>query len=223
MKKTIISFIGIIICKLLSGQECTTTWPYLYSDFVEGKVFYKSGNTEPKFLNIYIIESKLHFIHGENINELLSSTNIDKVEIAHDTYIPFGNKFYRLISKGEKGSALVLLASGDLYSLSRGSGAYGSSANSGSTQQLTSLDVRAGILAGNVNHLALRQSKDEGKSIPIVQKHYFFWGGEMVAATAKDVEKSLLSEDRRAFKGFVKANKIKWNRVDDLVKLLAIL
>jgi len=204
------------------AQQCTTMWPYLYSDFAEGKVFYKSGNTESRYLNIHVLENRLHLVDGENISELKSTNNIAKVEIGWDTYLPIEGRFYQLISEGSTGSSLVLIISGDFRSLLEGSGAYGASSNSLSTTNLSSLEI--GGNAGSMNHMNLKNNKDAGRDVPLVKKYFFVFGGNLVPTKSKDVEKSLLdSGKRKELKAFVKANKIKWNRPEDLAKLLAIL
>ena len=226
MKKSFLSLLFLFVSLFVYAQECTTTWPYLYSDFSEGKVYYKSGNTESKFMNIYILGNKLHFIEGENIVELKSANNIAKIEILKERYLPFEEKFYQIISEGDQGGYLALLATGDLTALQDNSGAYGSSSNSMSTNSLSSLEFVIGrsILTGNISHMQIRNNKDSGKSIPLLKKYFFITGGNVLAAKAKDVENSLPdAQKKKEFKTFVKANKIKWNNPTDLAKLLAIL
>lgn len=217
MRKLFFCITFICGCSYLFAQECTTTWPYLYSDFSNGKVYYKSGKTESKFLNIHVLENRLHFIDGENINELKSTNNIAKVEIIKNTYIPVGEKFYQIISEGS-GGYLVLLVSGDYSSLSANTGAYGSSSNSIATNKLSSLPDRF------INHMELRNNKNNGENLPLIKKYFFVTGGEIITAKAKDVEKSLSdAQKQKEFKAFVKANKINWNKPDDLAKVLTIL
>ena len=197
-------------------------WPYLYNDFTEGMIFFRSGSTETRFLNIHVYENRLHFIDGENISELKSTGNIAKVEIAQVCFVPYAGSFYQLLSKGDSGVSLVLLTTGNFESLLQSSGAYGSSANSNSTQQLSSIEGT--WRAGGTNHMNVKNNKSAGKEIPLVKKYFYLSGIELIPAKAKDVEKSLDDPaQKKAFTAFVKANKINWNRPDDLVKLLEVL
>jgi len=223
MKKSFLNLLFLSLSLFVYAQECTTTWPYLYSDFSEGKVYYKSGNVESKFLNISIIENRLHFIEGEDIVELKSANNIAKVEIIKDCYLPYMGKFYQVISQGKEDGCLALIITGDFKSLSESSGAYGSSSNTTSSMDLSSIDVRYRMYS-NINHMSLRNNKDEGKTIPLLKKYFFITDGNIIPAKAKDVENSLPdAQKKKEFKTFVKANKIKWNNPTDLAKLLAIL
>lgn len=222
MKKFILSSLALLVSLVVYAQQCTTRWPYLYSDFTEGTIYYKSGKTETKFLNIHILENRLHFINGEDINELKSTMNIAKVAIAKDVYIPFDGVLYRLMAEGDKGAYLGLLTSGDFKSLLESSGAYGSSSNSISANKLSSLDI--GGIMGNTNHMNLKNNKDDGKEVPLVKKYFFICNGNLIAAKSKEVEKSFPNGEKKSqFKNFIRANKIIWSKPDDLAKVLAVL
>jgi hypothetical protein len=169
------------------------------------------------------LENKLHFIDGENINELKSTSNIAKVEIIKDTYLPFEDKFYQIVSQGGEGGYLALIITGDFKSLLENTGAYGSSSNSTSTMDLSSIDINFRQYA-NTSHLSMVNNKDSGKSIPLLKKYYFIANGDIIPAKAKEVENSMPTvEKKKEFKNFVKANKIKWNKPEDLAKLLAVM
>ncbi|MCL1974130.1 MAG: hypothetical protein FWG54_04850 [Bacteroidetes bacterium] len=222
MKKILASFLFLFTCLWVFAQECTTMWPYLYSDFTEGKVYFKSGKSETRFLNIHVYANKLHFIDGENICELIATDNISKVEIAKDAFVPLDGSFYQLLAQGNPGIYFVLLISGDFKSLYNDAGAYGSSSNSASTQKLSSIEL--GRFDGNMNHMNLKNNKDAGKDVPLLKKYFFISGMELIPARAKEVEKSLTdAAKKKEFNAFVKANKINWKKPEDLAKVLTLL
>jgi len=176
-------------------------------------------------MNIHILENKLHYVDGENINELTSARNIAKVEIIKESYIPFGGKFYQVVSEGSSGGYLTLIITGDFVSLLENTGAYGSSSNSTASTNLSSLDIMiVGRRTDNLSHMNLRNNKNAGRTIPLLKKYFFITNGDVIPAIAKEVEKSFpTAEKKKAFKNFVKANKINWNKPEDLAKLLAVL
>lgn len=224
MKKLLISAVLSTTFFIAFTQECTTQWPYLFSDFSQGTVYFKSGKTDSKFLNIYVLGSNLHFIEGENIVELKSISNIAKVELFKETFLPFEGKFYQILDE-DRGGYLALLTTGDLRALQENAGAYGTSSNTSSTKNLSSieLDIGRSILTGNTSHIDLRNNRDMGKKIPLLKKYFFITGGSVIPAKAKEVENILPdAAKQRAFKTFVKANKINWNKPEDLVKVLAL-
>lgn len=60
-----------------------------------------------------------------------------------------------------------------------------------------------------MNHMELKNNKDNGKELPLIKKNYIFVKGQKIFCTKKDV--LALSVDRDAVKSFLKANKIKFN------------
>ena len=106
----------------------------------------------------------------------------------------------------------------DIARLNTTGGAYGSSSNSIATQALSSLEGIGGTRT-NMNHMELKNSKDEGSVLPVIVKKYLVFPGYVVYATKNDVSK-LVGIDKNQFNAFVKENKIKWKDDQSLIKVL---
>ena len=102
--------------------------------------------------------------------------------------------------------------------MSEGSAAYGASANSMSTMKLSSVDA-AGPTA-STNHMNLKNSKEDGKLIPLAKEYYLVTGGQVYPANKKELELFLSVEKKAGLKGFLKANKISWKDPQSLLKLI---
>lgn len=96
----------------------------------------------------------------------------------------------------------------DFAALNATGGAYGSSSTSAGTTAFSSLEGIGGTRT-NMNHMELKNNKDNGKELPLIKKNYIFVKGQKIFCSKKDV--LALSVDRDAVKSFLKANKIKFN------------
>lgn len=200
---------------LVSAQEYTTNWPYLFSEFQPGTVFYKDGGKSSLQLNIHLLKSHLHFLKGEQIMEA-EPGKIDRVEINGANYLEIDGRIIRLLKAKEVGFVGELVL-GDFESLFDKGGAYGASSNAQSVQKMSSLEI-GGI--SNMNHMFLKESKDGGKALSAIREYMLIVKGECYPASKKDIEKKLSTEQRVSFKNFLKKHKIKWKDVDSLYELL---
>ena len=66
----------------------------------------------------------------------------------------------------------------------------------------------------------IRVERDNGQTLPVSTRLCFIVGGEIVNANKKTVSKLLPESNRKEFNVFLKANKIKWSKVDHLQKVL---
>ena len=65
--------------------------------------------------------------------------------------------------------------------------------------------------------MELKNSKEDGKILPLIQKKYLFVNGKIVYATRKDVQ---AVSDPADLKAFLKENKIKWNNPQSLLTVV---
>lgn len=197
------------------SYEPTSTWPYLLPDFTDGILHKTVGaDTEGKF-NIHLLEGRLHFIEGEFIREALPG-DVFSVMIGNDIFVNAGGRMMKVLAKSENGfvgeDTLV-----DMQALNATGGAYGSSSNSMATTALSSVDGIGGKT--NTNHMELKNTRDNGKILPLLKKKYLVYDGKIVFAVRKDVE-GLDGLDKKDFREFCKAHKIKWNNPESLLEVL---
>ena len=72
----------------------------------------------------------------------------------------------------------------------------------------------------NLNYDMIRVERENGQTLPVSTRLCFIVGGEIVNANKKSVSKLLPESSRKEFNVFLKANKIKWSKVDHLQKVL---
>ena len=202
----------------LSAQnsEPTTTWPYIYSDFKSGELKPLSGAPIQGAFNIHVLESRLHFIEDGIIREMKPS-EVLSVKVGDDTFATVSGKMMKILAKSDNGFVAeeVLV---DVARLNATGGAYGSSSNSIATQALSSLEGIGGTRT-NMNHMELKNAKDDGSPLPVIVKKYLVFPGYVVYATKVDVSK-LVGIEKDELNTFIKENKIKWKDECSLIKVL---
>lgn len=194
----------------------TTTWPYLYSDFQQGELKKHAGAPFDGLYNIHIYKGTLHFVEDGMIKEALV-TEVFSVKIGMDYYANVGGTMMKVLAQSDNGfvaqETLV-----DMAALNSTGGAYGSSSNSISTQAFSSFEGIGGSRT-NMNHMELKNSKDEGQILPVINKTYLVFPDRVVFATKKDIS-AIDGVDKKALNAFIKENSIKWKNPQSLIILL---
>jgi hypothetical protein len=213
---TVLAFMLSLSGLSAQDSEPTTTWPYIYSDFKSGELKPLSGAPIQGAFNIHVLESRLHFIEDGMIREMKPS-EILSVKVGDDYFATVSGKMMKVLAKSDKGFVAeeVLV---DVARLNTTGGAYGSSSNSIATQALSSLEGIGGTRT-NMNHMELKNAKDEGSPLPVIVKKYLVFPGYVVYATKTDVSK-LAGIDKDELNTFIKENKIKWKDETSLIKVL---
>lgn len=219
MRRNLVFALALIlsICKV-SAQEHkpTTTWPYVYSDFQQGQLKKIGGAVVDGFYNVHLAEGRLHFIEDGMIREA-APYEIFSVKIGPDFYAGVNGAVLKVLAQSDNGM-VVQEVKADFAALNATGGAYGSSSNSISTQALSSLEGIGGTRT-NMNHMELKNSKDEGEILPVISKIYLLLPGNLVFAAKKDVSE-IEGIDKKALNVFIKENKIKWKDPQSLIVLL---
>ena len=171
-----------------SGYVPTTTWPYLYEDFVDGTVYFsKEQKTMHLKLNVHLQNCTLHYLEGDKVMQA-DPRNVEMIQLGDVSFIYMNGELVRFI-KAEEGVALVKLVKADLDELNKNThGAYGMSTTSSSVNQIVSIGA---LGVSNLIYTRMRQERKEGKDLPLIEKYYFIFGDKIVEATRKEVEKSL--------------------------------
>lgn len=191
-------------------------WPYIYPEFTEGELKKYAGVNVEGMFNVHLAKGVLHFVEKDIIREALP-TEVFSVRIGKDYYANVGGTIMKVMAESENGFvAQEVLA--DFAALNNTGGAYGSSSNSISTQALSSLEGIGGTRS-NMNHMELKNSKDDGETLPVTVKLYLVMPGKVVYAAKKDVL-DIDGVDKKAISAFIKENKIKWNNPQALIKLV---
>ncbi len=199
--------------------EPTSTWPYIYEDFADGKLMMNTGKVVEGKYNICLSNSSVHFIEGDLVKQA-SAVEVTSVQIGQDIYVNAAGQMMKVVAKSDKG----VVAEGcsiDLARLNETGGAYGSSSSSNATTALSSLEGIGGTRS-NMNHMELKASKSDGKTLPLITKYYLVYGGKVIFAGKRDVEEGS-GVDKAELKSFLKSNKIKWRKPESLIVLVNFL
>lgn len=193
----------------------TTTWPYVYEEFQNGTILMIAGKERPGLFNVNLADKKLHFIDGAYI-KASNMTDILSVKIGNDIYQNLGGEIYKVLAKSDK---CVVVEDNEInYSaLNETGGAYGSSSTTLGTTALSSLEGIGGTNSSqNINHMELKLNKENGKQLTLITKKYILVNGHKIFASKRDFMDAP-GLDKAAAKVFLKSNKIKWNKPQDLV------
>lgn len=219
MRRSILAALALILSLYgVSAQNYkpTTSWPYLYEDFQAGELKKNVGAPIEGTYNIHIHLGTLHFIEDGMIREVLPS-EVFSVKIGMDYYASVGGTIMKVLAQSDNGFvAKETLA--DIAALNNTGGAYGSSSNSIATQALSSMEGIGGTRS-NMNHMELKNSKDEGQILPVKEKLYLVLPTNVVYAAKKDVSE-IYGVDKKALNTFLKENKVKWQDPQSLIVLL---
>lgn len=194
----------------------TSTWPYLYDEFQNGSLLWTGGKEKSGMYNINLIDKKLHFVEGAYI-KAANMADILSVKIGPDVYQNVAGEMMKVLAKSDK-SLVVEGKEIDMAALNETGGAYGSSSTTIGTTALSSLEgIGATNASSNINHMELKLNKENGKALSLIVKKYIFVKGLKIFASKRDFM-DVPGLDKDAAKAFLKENKIKWNKEQDILK-----
>lgn len=197
------------------AQSPTTTYPYLYPTFVEGKVILSGGKEEQKKMNVHLRHDNLHYI-DEGIVKSAFLTDVLAVEIGNDVFLPVEGQMLRVAAKDEKGFVVEEIK-GDFEGSVESGGAYGTSSTTSATMKLTSIQSDSQL---GQTYMNILNEKSQGMELRVESKLYLYVSGIKIRATKKDVGE-FLGEDRAAeWKSFLKTHKIKWKEPQSLLMVV---
>lgn len=203
---------------MASAQKPTTTYPYLYPQFTDGRVVMETGNMNEKKLNIHLRADKLHYIDNDIIKEAFLN-DVKAVEIGNDIFIPVFGRMMKVIAKNDNGCVAAEIL-GDFEAAREAKGAYGTSSTSSSTMKLTSLQTDAQV---NQNYMNIFNEKEQGMELRVRTTYYLITPKFKVKANKKDVDTSLPACAATDYKSFLKSHKVKWSDPQSLLTVVDFL
>ena len=223
MKRLLLQVLFLLAgVSVYAEYEPTTVWPYIYEDFADGIVVYSNGQAHKAKFNIHLEAAELQYLDGDRI----MTSNLDVIDyavMADEKYVVADGKMMKVYSENDSRDAfLLILKVGDLASLQSGTGAYGSNANTQAVSNRSSLDLGGKLIVDHSKLLADRK-EDSGKELPIKETKYIKVRDKCCKAFQKDVEREFGLAGNDQWKSFLKTNKIKWRKEDDLFKVVEYL
>ena len=205
----------LISLSAFAQYEPTTKWPYIYQDFTPGQIQLTKTAAKQGVFNIHILHGRLHFIDKELIREV-NPVEIVSAKIGEDLYVNSGGKMMKVLAHKDN----VFVVEGievDMNQLNATGGAYGSSSTTLATTALSSIE-EIGTGAAAMNHMELKNSKDEGRILPLITKRYIVFPGHVIYAAKKDIM-NIAGADSDETGAFMKEQKIKFKDAQSLLKL----
>jgi len=220
MKRTLLLAIATFLTAITFAQNTSPTvnWPYLYPDFVEGEMLLIGGKYENYKFNIHLNLGALHYVHDGVIKEH-PIIGVESLKIGDDLFQYVGGKMLKVMAKTD-GGMVVHETLANYSSIISKDGAYGSSL--ANTEKRFSHEKNVGSYNGYLitdNYADLLALKNQSDKLPVVKRLYLSIGYQLIPANKNSVS-NLNGLDRKAFKSFLKAEKIKWNNPQDLVKVI---
>ena len=222
MKKLLFSIIAMLMAVAASAQKDspTTSWPYLYPDFMEGELEVRTKITKA-LVNIHLNLGALHYVEDGKIKES-STIGITKLVIGEDVFRNVGGKMMKVLAETE-GGYVVEETRANYTAVVKKDGAYGTTGLNSTTTR--SFLYNENVLNGYNGYLMtdvyadLHAMKDQYEKLPVVKNRYLVIGLDLIKADRQSVL-DIDGLDKKAFKAFLKAEKIKWDDPQDLVKVL---
>lgn len=218
IRKIFAGLLMVVSSLYVFAQEPTSMWPYIYSDFQQGTVYFNDTKTLSAPINIHLLKSKLHYIEKDHIKEAISD-DILLALIGNDKYYVRNGQLMRVVT-GDSTGFIAELAVADFDAIMDSGGAYGSSSNVQATRKLSSLEIGGVHIT---NHMELKSKKDAGSLLPLSKKYFIVTVDAIYPANRKAFENMLPAARRAELKPFLKKNKINWRQPDSLALLLNFL
>ncbi len=219
MKKHVLTIAMLAVAMLATAQYSPNTkWPYLFENFENGVLYRDKEHSEEAMFNIHFMGNTLHYVSPTDEKIYTAKYNrMDSIVTSHGTFVQgIDGQMMQVVAKS--GENMVLkLEYADFDMLFETGGAYGSSSSTSATRKLSSLDL------GGLNNPKLGlllQEKNDGDDLRIRTRYYIRVGGNDVEANKGDIEDFLGEEKKASWNQFLKANKIKWKKVESLAKVL---
>ena len=222
MKKLLFSIIAMLMAVAASAQKDspTTSWPYLYPDFMEGELEVRTKITKA-LVNIHLNLGALHYVENGKIKES-STIGITKLVIGDDVFRNVGGKMMKMLAEAEDGF-VVEETRANYTAVVKKDGAYGTTALNSTTTK--SFLYNENVLNGYNGYLMtdiykdLHAMKDQSEKLPVLKNRYLVIGLNQIKADKQNVL-DIDGLDKKAFKAFLKTEKIKWDDPQDLVKVI---
>ena len=220
MKKFLFMCAGTLVAVAAFAQEPTTNWPYLYPEFKEGELNVRS-KTEKALFNIHVALGALQYVEDGSIKEA-NILNATTLVIGNDVFRNVAGKMLKVLARAQ-GGYIVEETRATYSAVVRNDGAYGTTALNSTTTKTFLYNENAinqynGYLMTDV-YKDLLAMRDDAEKLPVRKNLYIVIGMDQIPADKKSVA-SLSGLDKKALKAFLKSEKIDWNEIGDLVKVI---
>ena len=171
--------------------------------------------------NIHLDLGALHYVEDGRIKEA-NVLNATTLLIGNDVFRNVAGKMLKVLARAQ-GGYIVEETRATYSAVVRNDGAYGTTALNSTTTKTFLYNENAinqynGYLMTDV-YKDLLAMRDDAEKLPVRKNLYIVIGMDQIPADKKSVA-SLSGLDKKALKAFLKSEKIDWNEIGDLVKVI---
>jgi hypothetical protein len=208
--KTLIIILIINICFSLKAQTNSNSSPqFLYSDFKIGIVKLKNGTNQSIALNYNTVSEKMVFVKDGNLYDMMNPEQIDTVFLQDCKFIPVGNIYYQVLLVAQ--ISLFVQYKGSIIPPGTPAG-YGGTSQTSSTKLLSSVQLSSGYY-----NLKLPTDYD----VKVDPVYWIRKNNEKLSFMNERQFLKIFPGAESELKQFIKQNKIKFDRLPDLVRLIS--
>lgn len=207
--KVITSFLFLIICYTLNGQNCLQNIN-LFEEFINGKVLMKNKSVIQAPLNYDCVNREMNYLNNGERMILEGLNTIDTIFIAGRKFIPMQNIFLEVISMTNSNQLLIDWRT---KVINRGKkGAMGSVSHTGTVEKM---DIKRAQGKGfdNTDNYIYETTSDNTYYIQIDNSLKKF-------NSEKTFLKLLSQEKTEAIKSYLKKQNTNFKNVSDVIKLI---
>lgn len=201
--------IGVILTLPVKAQTNTdgSSPQYLYPEFTKSKVLMKNGQIQNIVLNYNTVSEKMVFQRDDQLYDMINPEMVDTVFLQDSRFVPAGKVFYKVLLVAPV--AFFVQYKGEILDPGAPAG-YGGTSQVSSTKYMSSVQLSSG-------YYNLKLPSDFK-----VKTDLMYWirnDSKMVSFVNERQFLKIFPDMETELKQFIKQNKIKFDRLPDIVKL----
>jgi hypothetical protein len=201
---------GLSVSVNISAQQDTgkVLSQYLFPGFSNGTVKFKTGPARDAMMNYNTLSEKMVFEQGGKFFDVVSTETIDTVYLGNLKFIPSDKVFLEVVLSGK--IPFFIQHRADLMSPGKQAG-YGGTSQTTATTSITTLNTSSGTY---------NMKLPDDYTVKPSQVYWVLVNGSMGKFLNERQFLKILSDNQMEIKKFIKDNKIKFEKRDDLIRLI---
>jgi hypothetical protein len=192
-------------CQSNSNGE---TPQFLFGDFSVGTVKMKNGSMQKIDLNYNMVSEKMVYRKDGSLYDMINLELVDTVFLENSKFIHVAGAFYEVLYVAP--SSLFVQYSGSIIPPGTPAG-YGGTSQVSNTKNLTSVELSSG-------YYNLNLPKDY--TVNVTKKYWIKTGEKMESFLSERQLLKLYPDIEDQLKGYIKKNKLKFEKESDMVRLI---
>ena len=181
---------------------------YLFPEFTKGSVKLKNGSVREAMMNYNLVSEKMVFEQNGKFLDMINTETIDTVYLQNKKFIPSDQIFVEVVLSGK--IPFFIQYKADIQLPGKPAG-YGGTSQTSATESITTLHTQGGTY-----NLKLPDDYT-------VKPYSVYWvlvNGKMGKFLNERQFLKIFSDKQAEIKQFIKVNKIKFEKRDDLIRLI---